>query len=141
MNKELAEAVKLFISQPLNFPLSRGQIMEVARVALPILEQQERVCQKCGGTGMADSGAHTAGGKKIMVTCECEQERGEGEWVEWGGGDQPITGYKLVHVRLRDGTEYQHQMGCLYWEHNGLAADIIAYRIIPERATNQNGDS
>lgn len=42
MNKELAEAVKLFISQPLNFPLSRGQIMEVARIALPILEQQER---------------------------------------------------------------------------------------------------
>lgn len=42
MNKELAEAVKLFICQPLNFPLSRGQIMEVARIALPILEQQER---------------------------------------------------------------------------------------------------
>lgn len=41
MNKELAEAVKLFISQPLNFPLSRGQIMEVARIALPTLEQQE----------------------------------------------------------------------------------------------------
>lgn len=69
-----------------------------------------------------------------------QQERGEGEWTEWGGGDQPITGYKLVDVRLRDGTEYQHQMGCLYWEHNGLAEDIIAYRIIPERATNQNGE-
>ncbi|MBD8241344.1 hypothetical protein IFT95_03930 [Pantoea agglomerans] len=39
---ELHEAVKLFVSQPLNFPLSRGQIMEVARIALPILEQQER---------------------------------------------------------------------------------------------------
>lgn len=38
---ELHEAVKLFISQPLNFPLSRGQIMEVARIALPILEQHK----------------------------------------------------------------------------------------------------
>lgn len=38
---ELHEAVRLFISQPLNNPLTRGQIMEIARIALPILEQQD----------------------------------------------------------------------------------------------------
>lgn len=43
MNKELREAVELFISQPMNNMLSRSQIMDVARIALPLLEQQERV--------------------------------------------------------------------------------------------------
>lgn len=38
---ELHAAVKLFIDQPLNNPLTRSQIMDVARIALPILEQGE----------------------------------------------------------------------------------------------------
>ncbi len=38
-----------FWSLPLNFPLSRGQIMEVARITLPILEQQERATNYNGG--------------------------------------------------------------------------------------------
>lgn len=113
MNKELAEAVKLFISQPLNNPLSRGQMMEIARIALPILEQQER---------------------------------GEGEWIEWGGGDQPLDDYEMVEVRFRNGSieagEFAH---CYEWNHgyhdlSTTSVDIIAYRIIPERATTQNGE-
>lgn len=133
MSKELLEAVKLFISQPLNNPLSRAQIMEVARIALPILEQRERGCQQCGGTGMADSGAHTAAGKKIMVTCECEQERREGEWVAWMGGECPVDSGAALEVRFRDG-EVVCGAECRWsWQHNGVGSDIIAYRIIPER--------
>lgn len=110
MSKELAEAVKLFISQPLNNPLSRGQIMEVARIALPILEKQER---------------------------------GEGDWIEWGGGDcekeeQPVTG--MVEVNYRNGVISKCNAGLRFWGHQGIDSDIIAYRIIPERATNQNGE-
>lgn len=40
---ELHAAVKLFIDQPLNNPLTRSQIMDIARVALPMLENQQRV--------------------------------------------------------------------------------------------------
>lgn len=108
MNKELAEAVKLFIAQPLNFPLSRGQIMEVARIALPILEQQER---------------------------------GEGEWIEWGGGECPVGYDELVEIKCRGGAKFNPNRACQFaWDDAGLSLDIIAYRIIPERATNQNGD-
>lgn len=107
MNKELLEAVKLFISQPLNNPLSRGQIMEVARIALPILEQQER---------------------------------GDG-WIEWGGGERPCDYRSVVEVRLRSGNERMAR-GALSWEwkHHNSICDIIAYRIIPEHPTNQNGE-
>lgn len=112
MNKELAEAVKLFVSQPLNFPLSRGQIMEVARIALPILEQQER---------------------------------GEG-WIEWGGGKCPVSPESVVSVKFRDGGyhERNYPAGSYRWHHSAQpyssGDDIIAYRIIPERVTNQNGE-
>ena len=108
MNKELAEAVKLFISQPLNFPLSRGQIMEVARIALPILEQQER---------------------------------GEDEWIEWGGGERPtLSPFQQVEYLTRIGNTHKLASGELRWKHLGRGGDIIAYRIIPERDTNQNGE-
>ncbi|WP_205954193.1 hypothetical protein [Pantoea stewartii] len=38
---ELYDAVKLFIDQPLNNPLTRSQIMDIARISLPLLEQRE----------------------------------------------------------------------------------------------------
>ena len=106
MSKELAEAVKLFISQPLNFPLSRGQIMEVARIALPILEQQER---------------------------------GDG-WNEWGGGKRPVISGKQVEVKFRGGEGCIALSGELDWRDTESCGDIIAYRIIPEQPTNQNGE-
>lgn len=107
MSKELLEAVKLFISQPLNNPLSRGQIMEVARIALPILEQEEQ---------------------------------GEGEWIEWGGGSRPVGYLDNVEVLMSSGSIRCRDAGYWSWQHTGSTADIIAYRIIPERATNQNGE-
>ena len=67
-------------------------------------------------------------------------QRGEGEWIEWGGGKQPIAIGKKVDVRYRDGVElYGMQMGALF-QPNGSHMDIIAYRIIPEQPTNQNGE-
>lgn len=104
---ELHESVKLFISQPLNNPLSRGQIMEIARIALPILEQQER-----------------------------------GEWIEWGGGHSPVRKDVVIDIKTRGGEIIRNLDGAdiLIWADRGLSTDIIAYRIIPERATNQNGE-
>lgn len=107
MNKELAEAVKLFISQPLNNPLTRGQIMEVARIALPILEQQER---------------------------------GEGEWIDWVGGECPVADHVKVEYQLRAGAKGSEPARRLDWQHEGKRHDIIAYRIIREQPSNQNGD-
>lgn len=69
-----------------------------------------------------------------------QQERGAGEWIEWGGGlVPPVTG--LVEVRYRNGRE---QKGCkagdFSWSLGLGGLTIIAYRIIPQQPTNQNGE-
>lgn len=119
------------------------QAWKASRDALPILEQQERGCQKCGGTGMADSGGTQPWGEQILIECDCkseQHERGEGEWIEWGGGlVPPVTG--LVEVRYRNGREHSGCKASDYSWSLGLGGlTIIAYRIIPEQPTNQNGE-
>jgi len=70
-----------------------------------------------------------------------QQERGEGEWIEWGGGECPVEGCALVEVKFTDGREGSDEIAEWWdWSHTGSQGDIIAYRIIPERATNQNGE-
>lgn len=208
MNKELAEAVKLFISQPLNNPLTRGQIMEVARIALPILEQQDldsealaiskeimRISrdQIPGWKAMAqvqclvvdamkfaqgekplaqqesDKGEPNhaqccaeAGGDVSICDCvnkdwfylaphhhhttdTCRQIDNDG-WIEWGSGECPVGNLfsdtvMVIEVRFRTGnTERSSRSEFYSWEHHERATDIIAYRIIPEQPTNQNGE-
>ncbi|WP_313677115.1 hypothetical protein [Pantoea vagans] len=66
-----------------------------------------------------------------------QQERGEGDWIEWGGGERPVA---KVEVKYRNGQLRNENAGCLRWYHLQNDFDIIAYRIISERATNQNGE-
>lgn len=113
-----------------------SRILELSR---SLINQQERKCQKCGGTGEMDSGSHTAGGKKIMVKCDCQQDRGEGEWVEWYGNRAPVDPGTSVQVRWKDGEASKGKCWNFHWGRN-CGNPIIAYRIIPERATNQNGE-
>lgn len=68
-------------------------------------------------------------------------ERGEGEWVEWKGGECPVGNDQRVHIQFRDGEILSCASGeCLRWIHKSTSRDIIAYRIIPERSINQNGE-
>lgn len=70
-----------------------------------------------------------------------QQERGEGEWIEWGGGVMPVSGPAMVEVRFKRCSFLRKAKAKqLDWTHYGNISDIIAYRIIPERATNQNGE-
>lgn len=152
MNKLTAEKCRQFIIS-MKSEQDRNQLsitgeyqLQALEIALPILEQQERGCQKCGGTGMADSGGTQPWGEQILIECDCkfeQHERGEGGWIEWGGGECPVDVNQAVEVRLMDGTVSSAlPTDGWVWEHGLLSpgADIIAYRIIPERATNQNGE-
>lgn len=70
-----------------------------------------------------------------------QQERGEGEWIEWKGVGRPTsTPYQIFEYRTRLGNAGESAAGDLRWNHEGKGGDIIAYRIMPERATNQNGE-
>lgn len=80
---------------------------------------------------------------KIALPILEQQGRGEGEWIEWGGGDTcPVPEGVKAEIKFRDGdcAELDTWLDILEWHHKGYGSDIIAYRIIPEQATNQNGE-
>ncbi|MDK2633154.1 hypothetical protein QMZ93_07330 [Pantoea stewartii subsp. indologenes] len=97
---ELHDAVKLFIDQPLNNPLTRSQIMDIARIALPVLEQKQR---------------------------------SEGEWIEWGGGEQPLQRMDFCEIRFRNGEQASGMAYYWVWNHSGENDDIIAYKVMNSR--------
>lgn len=68
-----------------------------------------------------------------------QQERGDG-WIEWGGGECPVADHVKVEYQLRGGAKGSEPARRLDWQHEGKRHDIIAYRIIPEQPTNQNGE-
>ncbi|MGC1062840.1 hypothetical protein WKH44_16185 [Pantoea agglomerans] len=69
-----------------------------------------------------------------------KQEQVE-DWIEWGGGDCPVYSGELVDLKLRDGRVTKSFFaGGGDWQCHGYGTDIIAYRIIPEQPTNQNGE-
>lgn len=68
-----------------------------------------------------------------------QQERGDG-WIEWGGGKRPVISGKQVEVKFRGGEGCIALSGQLDWRDTESCGDIIAYRIIPEQPTNQNGE-
>ena len=78
--------------------------LQAYRIALPILEQQER-----------------------------------DEWIEWRGGECPVHPNLIVETKWDDGDIIIQPAGNSDWMHDSVV-NIIAYRIIPERATNQNGE-
>jgi len=104
--------LKAFQKQPnIGLSLREETYLQALEIALPILEQQER---------------------------------GDGGWIEWGGGECPVAPWEAVSVKHRndkctspDGPAYQFD-----WSNypSKFDTDIIAYRIIPERAINQNGE-
>ena len=71
-----------------------------------------------------------------------KQEHGEDGWVGWVGGPQPVDDDLVVETKWSDGSLSCGKASKWRWEHQSLLSDknIIAYRIIPERATNQNGE-
>jgi hypothetical protein len=56
------------------------------------------------------------------------------DWIEWKGGDRPVSTDTLVEVRLRD-SELKAETGEAVefdWRHEIMDDDIIAYRIVKE---------
>lgn len=80
----------------------------------------------------------------IEIALPILEQQEQGEWIEWSGGECPVPPKTIVTVRYRKGKEESPgEAGGYFWSHgSGIRAtvDIIAYRIIPERATNQNGE-
>lgn len=62
---------------------------------------------------------------------EKEPESEWSEWVEWGGGECPVSVELTVCVRFRNGGEnHDLSAGDWHWGHNNDIGDIIAYRVL-----------
>lgn len=111
---------------------SPENILALIEISLPVLEQQESQCQKCAGTGMADSGGNQPWGEPILIKCDCQleqQEQSDG-WIEWGG-ECPTDIRDRVDIKLRDYGQFTDRVsGRLNWEQFGVSTDIIAYRVV-----------
>lgn len=70
--------LKAFQKQPnIGLSLREETYLQALEIALPILEQQEVQCPKCGGTGQMDSGGTQSWGEPILIECDCQFEQQE----------------------------------------------------------------
>lgn len=58
-------------------------------------------------------------------------------WIEWAGGECPVSPDALIQVQFRIDTreqaarsEFEDGDCALVWEHSGSLGDIIAYRVV-----------
>ena len=62
-------------------------------------------------------------------------------WIEWEGGECPVDGAEIVHVKFRTGSEDPGVAGVWHWEHDGSHTGIIAYRLHkPDINSHANDD-
>lgn len=51
-------------------------------------------------------------------------------WIQWNGGDRPVTPITIVEVIRKNGTNETDMAGYFCWFYLNTGADIIAYRVI-----------
>ncbi|MBE5254543.1 hypothetical protein [Mixta mediterraneensis] len=80
--------------------------LEALEIALPVLEQQEK---------------------------GVEHQTDNYGWIEWKGGECPVSPESVVDVRWRAGGKMTVEAGGRSWAHAGMFCDIIAYRVIEQQ--------
>jgi hypothetical protein len=53
-------------------------------------------------------------------------------WMDWGGGEQPVSGSTVVDIIQADGQKFQGSANAFYWEKDGDSSDITQWRVAPE---------
>ena len=53
-------------------------------------------------------------------------------WIEWKGGECPVSGNTIVQIKMRDGVKDRDLAKSYSWRNFGIDGDIIAYRIVRE---------
>lgn len=101
----------------------------------------EKCCQlldSLNSNGMSILEGYYVEALEIALPILEQQEQSEGEWIDWGGGECPVTDDTFVAVKYRNGVVMPyHPAECYIWTHGyyhyltETSVDIIAYRIIP----------
>lgn len=59
-----------------------------------------------------------------------EQRPSNDGWIQWNGGECPVSGKTIVEVKLEDGDHVTGSADCFEWNRDENMLDIIAYRVI-----------
>lgn len=127
--------------------------LQALEIALPILEQQDHEKSIIAGQleAVRDSLSLTPH-QDAVISCAIDrlnvltsrnielssslikqQERDEGEWIEWSGGECPVPPGKIVDLKLRKGSiTTNYPAGSAQWDHRSEDndTDIMAYRVV-----------
>lgn len=57
-----------------------------------------------------------------------------GPWIEWHGGECPVSPETLVEIRYRNGVVGLAYAADRWWRHDIGSGDIVEYRIVTEQA-------
>ena len=55
---------------------------------------------------------------------------GNDGWIEWGGGDMPVSRGTVVEVIWRNHGFQRDAANVFAWTHTGSVSDIVAYRVV-----------
>jgi hypothetical protein len=61
------------------------------------------------------------------------------DWIEWGGGECPVSDGATVEVEFRSGVKSTGVFADEFWSKRNLSGDIVAYRVVSEAPTNLTG--
>lgn len=141
MNKLTAEVARQDLNhlkswvETCGISIKEERYMQALEIALPVLEQQESQCQKCGDTGHMDSGGTQPWGEPIMVECDCqfEQQEKDESWTKWNGHSVPVELLgSVVTVKFADGYVHSGPARHFYWGIN-CGNPIVAYRALEQQ--------
>jgi len=67
----------------------------------------------------------------VEIVPESEWKPSDDGWIEWNGGECPVSAFTRVKVKMRDGTVKQRSANCFLWEYLNVfrPGDIIAYKV------------
>jgi hypothetical protein len=52
------------------------------------------------------------------------------DWIDWPGGEMPVSGATSVVVRFGDEGEWPGHADVFDWKHEGNGDDITSYRVV-----------
>ena len=59
------------------------------------------------------------------------------EWIEWKGGECPVSDNTRVDIKFRDETVFKDEIvGDWIWDHYQSGGDIVAYRVSGDRQSS-----
>lgn len=130
----------IIMRNPGKVPFIKRPTCDVAEYLVQLYQHNpEAVCEVITYRYAGASGQWVQDGRELLAELDIEipaadmHGRGEGEWIEWDGGERPVNRSAIIQPKFRTGKIMPPVIADFWdWRHTSSDLDIIAYRIIPE---------